>query len=158
MGRFLKIAIPAFVLGSVFGAGAWYLAAPLWIDRVVSETLVQSSQSQVIASGAFSGVDASHQGAGEVRLVRQPDGRIQLQFANFKVTNGPDLKVWLISNPDPQGAGDVKASTQLKLGQLKGNIGDQAYTLPEGSDVSQFGSVVIYCQQFSVMFAAAPLG
>ena len=57
-----------------------------------------------------------------------------------------------------QGAGDVKASEQLRLSQLKGDIGDQAYAIPEGTDVSKFKSVVIYCEQFSVLFAVAELG
>ncbi len=157
MRRFLKIAFPSFALGAVFGAAFWYLASPLWIDQVVSETLVQSSESEVISTGTFMGVDGLHQATGQASLVRQPDGRVELQFADFNVSNGPDLKVWLISHADPQGAGDVKASEQLQLSSLKGNIGNQVYTLPEGTDVSNFHSVVIYCQQFSFMFAAAPL-
>ncbi len=51
-------------------------------------------------------------------LMGQPDGRVELQFADFNVSNGPDLKVWLISLADPQGAGDVKASEQLQLSPL----------------------------------------
>ena len=83
----------------------WYLASPLWIDRVVDEVLVQGSESEVIASGVLSGVDAVHKGSGDIALVRHADGRIELQFSNFEVTNGPDLKVWLISHADPQGGG-----------------------------------------------------
>ncbi|NKW72102.1 DM13 domain-containing protein [Rhodobacteraceae bacterium R_SAG10] len=158
MGRFLKIAVPVFILGWGFGMAFWYLASPLWIDRVVDETLVQGSDSEIIASGTLSGVDAVHQGSGDIALVRHGDGRIELQFSNFEVTNGPDLKVWLISNADPQGAGDVKSSEQLRLSQLKGNIGDQAYAITEGTDVSTFKSVVIYCEQFGVLFAVAGLG
>ena len=158
MGRFLKIAIPVFILGWGFGMAFWYLASPLWIDRVVDEVLVQGSESEVIASGVLSGVDAVHKGSGDIALVRHADGRIELQFSNFEVTNGPDLKVWLISHADPQGAGDVKASEQLRLSPLKGNIGDQAYAIPEGTDVSVFKSVVIYCEQFSFLFAVAKLG
>lgn len=158
MRRFFKIAIPVFALGWLFGMAFWYLASPLWIDRIVDEQLVQSSESEVLASGSFNGTDAIHQSSGEATLVRQADGSVELQFSDFSVTNGPDLKVWLISNASPQGAGDVKASVVLKLSQLKGNIGDQVYRIPAGTDVSAFKSVVIYCEQFSFMFAAAPLG
>ncbi len=158
MGRFLKIAVPVFILGWGFGMAFWYLASPLWIDRVVDETLVQGETSEIIASGTLSGVDAVHRGSGDIALVRHADGRIELQFSNFEVTNGPDLKVWLISHADPQGAGDVKASEQLRLSQLKGNIGDQAYAIPEGTEVSNLKSVVIYCEQFSFLFAVARLG
>ncbi len=158
MGRFLKIAIPVFALGFGAGMAFWYLASPLWIDQVVDEALVQSDSSEILATGTFAGADRAHQGMGEVSLLRQPDGSVQLQFANFEVTNGPDLKVWLLSHAAPQGGSDVKASEQVRLGKLKGNIGDQVYTLPEGTDVSGLKSVVIYCQQFSVLFASASLG
>ncbi|MGR3291889.1 MAG: DM13 domain-containing protein [Paracoccaceae bacterium] len=154
----MKIAIPVFILGFGVGMAFWYLASPLWIDVVVDEALVQTETSEVIFTGTFAGVDSVHQAMGEVTLLRQPDGKVLLQFANFEVTNGPDLKVWMISHPDPQGAGDVKGSEQLRLSQLKGNIGDQVYRLPEGTDVSTFKSVVIYCEQFSFMFASAKLG
>ena len=38
MKRFLKIAIPVFILGFAAGNAFWYLASPLWIDQVVSES------------------------------------------------------------------------------------------------------------------------
>jgi len=158
MKRFLKIAIPVFILGWGFGMAFWYLASPLWIDQVVSETLVQTAESEVIATGSFTGADAVHKSEGQVALVRQADGSLELQFSNFSVTNGPDLKVWMISDADPEGGGDVKAAEQLRISQLKGNIGDQVYRIPDGTDVSAFKSVIIYCQQFSTLFAVAPLG
>jgi len=157
MKRFLSIAIPVFVLGWGFGMAFWYLASPLWIDQVVNEELVQTPEAEVISTGTFSGTDAFHKSEGQVALVRQPDGSFELQFSNFSVTNGPDLKVWMISDPSPEGGGDVKAAQQLRLSQLKGNIGDQVYRIPAGTDVSAFKSVVIYCQQFSALFAVAEL-
>ena len=158
MKRFLKIAVPVFVLGWGLGMAFWYLASPLWIDQVVSEQLVAVEAAEVLATGAFAGADRVHQASGEVTLLRQPDGRVVLQFAQFEVTNGPDLKVWMISHAAPQNGGDVKASEQLRLSPLKGNIGDQVYMLPEGTDLAAFKSVVIYCQQFGVLFGSAQLG
>ena len=158
MKRFLKIAVPVFVLGWGFGMAFWYLASPLWIDQVVSEELVATETAEVLATGSFAGADRVHQASGEVTLLKQPDGQVVLQFAGFEVTNGPDLKVWMISNGAPEDGGDVKSSEQLRLSPLKGNIGDQAYILPAGADVAAFKSVVIYCQQFGVLFGSAPLG
>lgn len=157
MRHFLKIAVPVFILGWGFGMGFWYLASPLWIDRVVNEALVQTAEAEVIATGSFQGADRLHQGTGEVTLLRQPDGRVQLQFANFEVTNGPDLKVWLLSHSFPRESADVKGAKQLRLSPLKGNIGDQVYTLPDDVDLEMFRSVVVYCEQFGVLFASAAL-
>jgi hypothetical protein len=45
----------------------------------------------------------------------------------------------------------------LSLGALKGNVGDQAYSVPEGTDVTAYKSVVIWCEQFGVLFSPAAL-
>jgi hypothetical protein len=45
----------------------------------------------------------------------------------------------------------------LELEPLKGNVGDQNYEIPKDLDVSVFGSVVIYCKPFHVLFAVASL-
>ena len=46
----------------------------------------------------------------------------------------------------------------IDLGSLKGNIGNQNYEIPAGTDLSQYQSIVIYCQPFHVVFATATLG
>ena len=81
---------------------------------------------------------------------------------DFRVTQGPDLFVVL------SGASDltvdyltfssmVTSSTILTLGPLANISGAQTYLVPTGADLSQFRTVVVWCQAFSVAFAAAPL-
>ena len=93
----------------------------------------------------------------EVVTVQLPGGTYEVQFTAFEVTNGPDLEVWLSAHPDPQSSGDVKGEPFLSLGQLKGNVGDQAYSIPAGTDVAIYPSVVIWCEQFGVLFSPAVL-
>ena len=160
MKRFLIIALPTFALGAIFGAAFWYLASPLWIDQVVSETLTQTTEAtgaEVIATGTLRDADAVHRGTGQVLLVALADGGFEVQLTMFEVTNGPDLEVWLSAHPDPQKSADVKGADWLALGQLKGNIGDQAYRLPEGANPADYKSLVIWCEQFGVLFSPAPL-
>ncbi len=45
----------------------------------------------------------------------------------------------------------------IELGQLKADRGNQNYVVPGGVDVAGAASVVIWCKQFSVLFATAPL-
>ena len=78
-----------------------------------------------------------------------------MRFTDFEVTNGPDLEVWLVKAADPKSSADVKASEWISLGQLKGNVGDQTYQIPEGTDIDAYGSVVIWCEQFGVLFSPA---
>ena len=157
MIRFLKIAIPVFVLGFISGGAAWYLFSPLFIDRVVSETLPSEFMVQTVASGKFRDTDAAHKGRGEATVLQTGGGASLLRLSDFEVTNGPDLEVWLVREADPRSSADVKASEWVSLGALKGNIGDQNYSIPEGIDVAAYGSAVIWCEQFGVLFSAAPL-
>lgn len=156
MKRFLLIAIPCFLAGAVFGAVFWYLASPLWIDRTVSENLVTVSSSQILATGTFKDADFAHKGSGKATLV-QLDSGAELQLSDFKVTNGPDLKVWLSNHENPTSASHVLDGEWLSLGPLKGNIGDQRYSIPADADLTKFKSVVIWCEQFGVLFSPAAL-
>ena len=157
MKRFLIIAISMFVLGFATGNAFWYLASPLWIDQVVSESLPSELQVSELAHGSFRDADSSHKGSGIVQVLRTEGGAGLVRLTDFQVTNGRDLEVWLVANPDPQTSKDVKASEWVSLGQLKGNIGDQTYNVPTDVDLSAYGSVVIWCEQFGVLFSPAAL-
>ena len=68
-----------------------------------------------------------------------------LHLTDFESTNGPDLEVWLVRASDIQSSADVKGSEWISLGRLKGNIGDQTYIITEGTAISDYRSVVIWC-------------
>ena len=108
-----------------------------------------------VRSGSFRDADSFHKGSGTATVYRGADGQNVLRLEDFRVTNGPDLRVLLVPNPDPQGRDDVAG--YIELGKLKGNMGNQNYFLPESEDGSGFGSVVIYCRPFHVVFSVATL-
>jgi len=149
----------AFILGGLIGlpAGAflWYAFSPLFFDAVVSESLTEA---QVVAEGQFRDADRAHSGSGIAKLVALPGGGFEVQFTEFRVTNGPDLEVWLSSHPDPAESSDVLDNEYLSLGMLKGNVGDQSYPIPQGTELADFQSIVIWCEQFGVLFSPASFG
>ena len=157
MKKTLMIAALAGLVGFGAGNAFWYLASPLWIDVTVSESASAAETASVIGSATFAGADAIHQGSGTATVFEGTDGKRIVRFTDFEVTNGPDLKVWLVANPDVTEADDVNNAEYVSLGVLKGNIGDQNYDIPEGVDLEKFQSVVIWCEQFSVLFASASL-
>ncbi len=114
-------------------------------------------QPLAVSAGKFRDGDSFHKGSGDAALYPLEDGSFILRFENFNVTNGPDLHVYLAKNADPVTTDDVNNSGYLDLGSLKGNQGAQNYTIPAGTDISQYKSVVIYCQPFHVVFSVAPL-
>lgn len=154
MLRTLAIFIAGGLVGAPVGAFLWYAFSPLLFDEVVVETLAEA---QIVATGSFRDADRAHQGSGTASLVALPGGGHEIQLADFQVTNGPDLEVWLSAHPDPGSSSDVADNAWVALGQLKGNIGDQAYSVPADVDVSAFQSVVIWCEQFGVLFSPAAL-
>ena len=124
-------------------------------DQTVEEGMM-ASDPLVIARGEFHDADSVHQGSGNALLYRLADGTHVLRLGDFKVTNGPDLAVYLVKNDNPSNAAEV-TSGFLNLGKLKGNVGNQNYVIPAGTDLSQFNSAVIWCELFGVLFSAAPL-
>ena len=101
--------------------------------------------------GEFVGVnDGIHNAEGLAKVIQLDDSSSMiLRLENFKATNGPDLYVYL--------ATDNSASDFVNLGKLKGNIGNQNYDIPEGTDFSKYHAVLIWCQAFSVLFGSAEL-
>ncbi len=103
-------------------------------------------------SGQFTGADDFHFGKGTAILIETSPGSHVVRFEDFSVRNGPDLYVYL--SPDAAGYADGA----IELGRLKATDGNFNMDVPAGSDVSSAKSVVIWCKQFAVQFAVAPLG
>lgn len=117
----------------------------------------QPAQPLVLAIGQWTGADAAHQAQGKALLIRLPDGKRFLRFEQFRVTNGPDLYVYLSGHRAPRNRAQLHEGAAFEVGVLKGNIGNQNYELPAGLDLATFKSVAIYCKRFSVMFGSAEL-
>lgn len=137
---------------------AWYLFSPYFIrTRLVESPGAIAAGATRVARGTFSDRDAIHRGSGTATLYRTPSGGAQLQLQHFRVTNGPDLYVYLTPHAAPNTHDDVVRDA-LQVGRLKASEGAFAYDLPAGIDPSKYRAAVIYCLQFSVIFSVAPLG
>ncbi len=117
----------------------------------------QSPAPVVLASGQFVEIDGLHKGEGKALVVVLPDGQRFLRFEDFKVTNGPDLYVYLSGHTAPRDKAQLHQGAAFEIGLLKGNIGNQNYALPADLDLSKFKSVAVYCKRFSVIFSTAAL-
>jgi Electron transfer DM13 len=177
-GRTAAILVPALAIALPLG---WYLASPLVLSKTIdepapivagaggiatspsadaptpTETPASSpspspSPTPFAASGSFSGADDFHFGRGTAHLLETAPGVFVVRLADFEVRNGPDLFVYL--SPSADGYAD----DAIELGRLKADKGNQNYDVPPGVDPTAVGSIVIWCKQFSVQFATAPLG
>jgi hypothetical protein len=102
-------------------------------------------------------VAGAHDTAGIVTVYKLDNGDRVLRLTNFHTSNGPDVHIYLTSAEKVNANGDVTGGKYLDLGSLKGNIGDQNYTIPSNVDLADYHSASVWCARFLVNFGAAQL-
>jgi hypothetical protein len=123
---------------------------------VLGAIVLTAQSGNIVATGTFHG--AAHSTSGRA-TVYEDNGATTLRLTHFKTSNGPNLHVLLIAATDAQDNDDFlkKGIERIDLGELKGNEGDQNYTVPAGTDFDKYKAVSIFCERFNVNFGAAPL-
>ena len=147
------ILIGAAVIAAVAG---WYWFRPerALIDRTVSEAAPAGAGEGVVLRGSFH--SNAHETRGTATVHRLADGRLVLRFSEFATSNGPDVQIYLVASGDVQDSRDV-AKGFINLGTMKGNIGEQNYDIPVGTDLTTYRAVSVWCRRFAVNFGAAAL-
>jgi electron transfer DM13 len=152
-----KLVIP---IAAVAAFLAWYVFRPerLVVNRRFDEampTVQGSSSPQPLVSGQFYSI--LHPTTGTATIYRMGDGSRILRFTGFSTSNGPDVHVYVVASDDAKDSASVLRAGFIDLGTIKGNIGDQNYTLTPEVDLSKYRAVSVWCKRFSVNFGAAPL-
>ena len=148
--RRLQLLAAAVAIGGA--AIAWWTISPLYITTTLVEQGGAATGGQVVLRGELQRVDDVHKGTGPV-LVVEEGGKRSVRFMDVAIQNGPDLHVYL--GRDRGGAYD--GSKDLYLGALKATNGTFTYEVPAGIDLGQYGSVIVWCRAFSVLFTWADL-
>lgn len=149
-----KYMVVGIIFAIVFLYIAWYLLSPLFITKEVNEEIPVGNQQEntellsTVYTGSFVGADSFHNVEGKAKIISD-NNKVYLRLEDFKSTNGPDLKVYLSE--------DLNAKSYVSLGELKGNIGNQNYEITEEVDFNKYNQVLIWCEQFSVLFGNAEL-
>jgi hypothetical protein len=177
-----RTAVALVIVAAIGLPAAWYLGSPLFIRTSLEEpapTLAPTSSgaptigpgpsdsappatpaaptptsAPTLATprtGTFHGADDFHFGEGTATLIEAAPGAWTVRFESFSVRNGPDLYVYV----SPDAAGYDAAA--IELGKLRATDGSFNMDLPPGVVPADAASVVIWCKQFSVQFAVAPL-
>lgn len=172
-----KFMIPA-LLAAVLGAAViliWFQPQKLFLDTEVDEKApgamakedsmkkddammkddaMAKEGAMMSLSGSFRSLD--HETSGSASLSKAQDGHYYVRFENFRTENGPDLFVYLSTVPGTAEESEFPGEF-IDLGKLKGNIGNQNYLVPDGTDLSKYQSVIIWCRRFNSTFGAAAL-
>jgi hypothetical protein len=137
-----------------------YRTVSIWCARFgvnfgTADLPAQTSMPVKVAEGLFHGV--AHETKGMASIYQLPEGKKVLRFSGFETSNGPDVQVYLIAGPDAKDNETVTQAGFIRIGDLKGNMGDQNYDLPADLDLNKYRAVTIWCRRFGVNFATAPL-
>ena len=122
------------------------------MDQVQQQTQnnAATTTTNVLRTGSFVGVgDGIHNAEGTAKVIPLQDGSNILRLEDLRVTNGPDLYVYL--------ATDKSASDFVNVGKLKANNGNQNYDIPTETDLTKYDTILIWCRPFSVLFGSAEL-
>jgi hypothetical protein len=146
------------VLGTAFGIAVGFFLFPyVFPPPPAAEQLTQTDRERpIVATGTFIHANPSdpiHYGKGAV-TVRQ--GSVFLG-EDFEVGPGPKFHVYLVLRATIRSSADVKDQMFVDLGRLRAFKGSQRYAIPAGVDPAKYRSVIIWCEQFSVLISPADL-
>ena len=86
--------------------------------------------------------------SGDVFVFETESGHL-LRFENFKSSNGPDVRIYL--------AEDTQAQGFVDLGVIKSTQGNFSYDIPESVNLNTKSYVLVWCEDFSVLFGSGKL-
>jgi hypothetical protein len=157
MKKWTKVVIPFVAVAVLVG---WYAFRPerLVVNRQVNEAMPAAQggpSAQPLESGRFYSI--LHPTEGTATIYQMGDGTRVLRLTSFSTSNGPDVHVYMVAADDARDVDTVEKAGFVDLGVIKGNIGDQNYTLGSDLDLAKYRAVSIWCKRFSVNFGAAAL-
>ena len=150
-----------FLLGGVLGTGfgvelGFFLFPFVFPPPPAMEQLSDADRAAPVANGTFIHANPSdpiHWGKGKVGVFKSA---VFLQ-EDFEVGPGPKYHVYLVPKASVRREADVRDTMFVDLGRLRAFKGSQRYAVPAGVDLAKYGSVVILCEQFSVLISPADL-
>ena len=90
----------------------------------------------------------AHTTSGCIKLYSK-NGTKNLVFEGFKTDNGPDLRVYISKS--------TGKSEFIEAGKLKSTSGNFYYTLDSNINTADYKYVLIWCEDYSVLFGNAQL-
>lgn len=145
-----------FLIGVAAGVALGIFVYPYVFLGDVVATEAAPREGRIVATGEFVHVnpnDPIHYGKGSVTMY---EGSVHLE-SNFEVGPGPKFHVYLVPTAPVTAERDVAQSMFVDLGRLRAFKGSQTYAIPAGVDLTKYRSVVIWCEQFSVLITTATL-
>jgi hypothetical protein len=145
------------VLGTGFGVVLGFFFFPfVFPPPPAFEQLGDADKTKLVATGTFIHANPSdpvHWGRGKVSVYE----RAVFLEPDFEVGPGPAFHIYLVPKAGIRKNSDLGEAMFIDLGRLRAFKGSQRYAIPAGVDLKNYQSVIIWCQQFSVLISPADL-
>jgi len=88
----------------------------------------------------------------------EKEGQTVLRLSqDFKTKRGPDLKLFLSPSHVENLTGQTATQGSVLISSLNTNRGSQDYIIPRSVNLTDFKSVIIHCEAFSVLWGGGNL-
>lgn len=139
---------------AAFAALAMGMTGMMTAAPVIAQSTI-AQQAAFSTSGDF--IKKSKKLMGSWSVVER-DGKTFIVFADdFRAAKGPDLKIFLSPKSVADATGKNAVDGSLNIGELKKTKGTQEYEVPAGVDLSAYGSVLVHCEAYSVLWGGGNL-
>lgn len=120
-----------------------------------SQTQEAENQLTILGTGVFNpdaqDSDSIHRGWGDISVVEQEGKRYVIFGDNFKVTPGPDFRLYIVPEHGVETAQRFKEikSQSTQIAKVEQFNGKQIYTIPNSVTLNEETGIVIWCEAFS---------
>jgi hypothetical protein len=155
--RGLAILLLGGVLGTGFGVALGFFLFPfVFAPPPATDQLTADERAHLVGSGSFIHVEPSdpiHYGKGKVSVYP----RMVFLEPDFEVGPGPAYHVYLVPKAKIRSSADMKDVMFVDLGRLRAFKGSQRFSIPQGVNLKDYPSVIIWCEHFGVLISPADL-
>jgi hypothetical protein len=112
------------------------------LNDTVDTTVAEPGNKGVFMNGPYGSVSG-------MATVYDQSGSLVLALENMRISNGPQLHVYLSREEQPVNF--------IDLGPLQSTMGNQLYNIPGRPDFSQYQFALVHCKKYNHLFGSAKL-
>ncbi|HEX2046367.1 MAG TPA: DM13 domain-containing protein [Acidimicrobiales bacterium] len=136
--------------------GPWKAVIEQQVDRPLIEPApADLGSARLLGTAKMYNVD--REGQGTARLYEMPDGSRLIRLEDFFVSINSDLELRLSEAANPRSTDEAVKARWKHVAPLKATVGTMNYAVSRDIDVSQFTSIVIWCEITRNAYAAAAI-
>jgi hypothetical protein len=136
--------------------GPWKVSVEQQVDTPLIEPAPAGlASAKVLGTASVYNVD--REGQGTAKIYELPNGTRLIRLEDFFVSINSDLELRLSERPNPKSTDDAVNSPWKLVAPLKATVGTMNYEIPKDVDVSEYQSIVIWCEITRNAYAAASI-